>query len=68
MKDHLVKCNECGYLWEIEPGGSRSKCEKCGSTYMSQVIQEEGRFGCSSRLNTHVQDENSTVDKQDVGE
>lgn len=57
-KGYLLKCNDCGYLNHCEEDLPvclhSSVCEHCGSTDMEIVQQQEGRFGCTSRMNTHV--------------
>lgn len=65
-KGYLLKCSDCGYLYECEGDLleclSSNVCEHCGSSDMEVIQQQEGRFGCTSRLNTHVMNVNSSVD------
>lgn len=65
-KGYILKCSGCGYLYECEDDLleclSRAECEHCGSSDMEVIQQDEGRFGCTSRLNTHVVNVLSDVD------
>ncbi len=65
-KGYLIRCSDCGYLYECEDDLmeclDKSVCEHCGSSNMEVIQQQEGRFGCTSRLNTHVVNVNSYVD------
>lgn len=66
-KGFFLKCSDCGYLYECEDDllecmSSTKVCEHCGSPNLEVVPQQEGKFGCTSRLNTHVVNVNSYVD------
>lgn len=54
--EYLFKCGDCGFMWDPDQSKDLNQCERCGSTNRQHVIQEEGRFGCTSKRNTHVQD------------
>jgi hypothetical protein len=65
-KGYLLKCSDCGYLYQCDDDLleclDHHICENCGSPNMEIVQQQEGRFGCTSRLNTHVVNVNAYVD------
>ncbi len=56
---YLFKCRECGFMWDPEQSADVCCCERCGSSNRMQVIQEEGRFGCTSKMNTNALDINA---------
>ncbi|CQR70366.1 hypothetical protein SOV_39030 [Sporomusa ovata DSM 2662] len=64
-KGYLLKCNDCGYLIVCEDDLmeclNNSVCEHCGSSNIEIIQQQEGRFGCTSRFNTHVTNVNATT-------
>ncbi|CVK19533.1 hypothetical protein [Sporomusa sphaeroides] len=57
-KGYFIRCSDCGYLYECEEDLmeclNKHICEHCGSSNMEVIQQQEGRFGCTSRMNTHV--------------
>ena len=57
-KGYFIRCSDCGYLYECEEDLleclEKHICEHCGSSNMEVIQQQEGRFGCTSRLNTHA--------------
>ena len=58
LRGYLLRCTDCGYLYVCETEAmdclTDRVCEHCGSSDMEVIQQAEGRFGCTSRLNTHV--------------
>ncbi|SDF19840.1 hypothetical protein [Sporomusa acidovorans] len=46
MADTLYKCEDCGYIHEVEGGKKPDVCEKCGSSKIISIGQETGQFGC----------------------
>lgn len=65
-KGYLLRCSHCGFLYQCEHEliecMNKNVCEHCGSSDMEVIQQDEGRFGCTSRLNTHVVNTASYVD------
>ncbi|QDR81885.1 hydrogenase maturation nickel metallochaperone HypA [Sporomusa termitida] len=65
-KGYLIRCSSCGYLYQCETELmeclNHKVCEHCGSSDIEVIQQDEGRFGCTSRLNTHVTNTASQVD------
>ncbi|HWR37917.1 MAG TPA: hypothetical protein VN611_00335 [Patescibacteria group bacterium] len=58
-KDYLFRCGDCGLMWQPEDKDPNDKkCDRCGSENRTQVAQQEGRFGCTSHMNTHVENVN----------
>ncbi len=61
-KGYILKCKDCGYLIQCEDDLleclSKNVCEHCGSSDVEVIQQQEGRFGCTSRMNTHVMNVN----------
>lgn len=65
-KGYFLKCSDCGYLYECENDLleclDKHVCNHCGSSNIEVIQQQEGRFGCTSRMNTHVVNVNYHVD------
>ncbi|SDF80854.1 hypothetical protein [Sporomusa acidovorans] len=65
-KGYFLRCGDCGYLYECEEDllecANKVVCDHCGSSNLEVIQQQEGRFGCTSRMNTHVVNVNAYVD------
>ena len=58
-RDYVFRCGDCGFMWEAnDTNVNERKCESCGSENRTQIKQDEGKFGCTSRMNTHVENTN----------
>lgn len=53
---HLFRCNHCGYMWMDEEPAAAS-CERCHSVDKAEIQQDDGRFGCTSIMNSHALDQ-----------
>ena len=56
--EYLYKCKDCGYMWNPEECEDVCNCVQCGSSNKQHIIQETGRFGCTSDKNSFAKNVN----------